>query len=177
MTTREIYESANTNIPEGATGMRFWDGFTEFFSGSTKDGWRLICSNAPDVDSIPASKPVIEIAKQEKPKRVNVEWERINPDVAYWALVKEWSDIYDSNIYYSDDGSFIAVSSNQVLLDEYFGGNLFRRVEVEVEPDWRDELENHRYVLNSPYYSMRNHPDKFIAMCHAIADMTDKPTN
>lgn len=49
--------------------------------------------------------------------------------------------------------------------------SIYRQVEI----DWRDEVEKHRYVLNAPYYSMRNDPDKFIAMCHAIAELTDKP--
>ncbi|CAL9960048.1 hypothetical protein VPHK46_0052 [Vibrio phage K46] len=133
MATREIYESAKMNIPEGATGMRSWDGFTEFFSGSAKGGWRLICSNTPDVDSIPKSKPVIEIANQEKPKRVEVEWDLLcNANFSVWGLREL---LENGELFYSINDEFVSVPVNSCIfaIEHFLSGNIYRKVETEID--------------------------------------------
>jgi hypothetical protein len=69
------------------------------------------------------------------------------------------------------EGHYTQILGENGLFLAVFNDSIYRQVEI----DWRDEVEKHRYVLNAPYYSMRNDPDKFIAMCHAIAELTDKP--
>ena len=151
MATREIYESAKMNIPEGATGMRSWDGFTEFFSGSAKGGWRLICSNTPDVDSIPKSKPVIEIANQEKPKRVEVEYVKhnVNEDGGkFWEVARDWSEGEPCVFHYFDANSYWSIADNDRLLKEYENRNLYRRIKKEIDERqefierWASEIKN-----------------------------------
>ncbi|CAH9011710.1 conserved hypothetical protein [Vibrio phage 191E37-1] len=81
----------------------------------------------------------------------------------------ERGELHCKNLCGSD--YFIKLNTEVALFGCAAADNVYRQVEI----DWRDEVENHRYVLNSPYFSMRNHPDKFIAMCHAIAELTEKP--
>ena len=112
-------------------------------------------------------------ALEEKPKRVEVSYVKVGAPCDFFDLKHEFRK--EQLFFKNEIGKHETATTLVELVAAFDGLNLYRKVETEI--DWRDELENHRYVLNAPYYSMRNHPDRFIAMCHAVAEMTDRPTN
>lgn len=52
-------ERGGAKVPKDATGRRMSNGYTEWFRGDATKGWRLISTDAPSIDSVDTTLPVM----------------------------------------------------------------------------------------------------------------------
>lgn len=89
----------------------------------------------------------------------------------------------DGELFYSEDGD-VTYNWHDGSFDDQYGdtfivvGEFHRKVETEVT--WQDEISDDRthvyiYDLDKQVAIDRMPNDMFIAMCHLVASMTDKP--
>jgi hypothetical protein len=125
----------------------------------------------------------MEDLKQEKPKPTKL----VKVEESIFDLKEEFErgELYfdvaavSGGVFFSND-EYVKINSKESLCECYSNGNVYRQVEI----DWRDELAVTVKATGLPYSSNGrghitgmswNSEIELIAICHKVAELTDKP--